>query len=59
MCYGTLNSATFEILYSTFSRMHVQKWDAILITPVRMIDIVNGEILWATTSQSFGVLLCL
>ena len=52
VCYGTLNSATFEILYSTFSRMHVQKsWDAILITPVRMIDIVNGEILWATTKS--------
>ena len=32
--------------------MHVQKsWDAILITPVRMIDIVNGEILWATTKS--------
>ena len=52
VCYGTLNSATFEILYSTFSRMHVQKsWDAILITPLRMIDIVNGEILWATTKS--------
>lgn len=52
VCYGTLNSATFEILYSTFSRMHVQKsWDAILITPIRMIDIVNGEILWATTKS--------
>ena len=52
VCYGTLNSATFEILYSTFSRMHVQKsWDAILITPVKMIDIVNGEILWATTKS--------
>jgi lipooligosaccharide transport system permease protein len=34
LAYSVMNSATFETLYSAFSRMHVQKtWDAILNTP--------------------------
>ena len=33
VCASTMNAATFESLYSAFSRMHVQKtWDAILNT---------------------------
>jgi hypothetical protein len=35
VCASTMNAATFEALYSAFSRMHVQKtWDAILNTPL-------------------------
>ena len=35
VCYSTMNSATFEALYSAFSRMHVQKtWDAIMNAPM-------------------------
>src|SRR3954469_20014061 len=30
VCYSTMNSATFEVLYSAFSRMHAQKtWEAV------------------------------
>lgn len=53
VCYGTMNSATFEALYSGFSRMHVQKtWDAILNAPVNLDDIIAAELAWAA-SKSF------
>ena len=53
VCYSTMNSATFEALYSGFSRMHVQKtWDAILNAPVELDDILLAETLWAA-SKSF------
>jgi len=52
LCYSTMNSATFEALYSGFSRMHVQRtWDAILNTPVTLDDIVLSEILWAASKS--------
>lgn len=52
LCYSTMNSATFEALYSGFSRMHHQRtWDAILNTPVTLDDIVLSEILWAATKS--------
>jgi lipooligosaccharide transport system permease protein len=53
VCYSTMNSATFEALYSGFSRMHVQRtWDAIMNAPVNLDDIVLAEVLWAA-SKSF------
>lgn len=52
VCASTMNAATFEALYSSFSRMHVQKtWDAILNTPLGLADVVAGELLWATTKS--------
>jgi lipooligosaccharide transport system permease protein len=48
VCYSTMNSASFEALYSGFSRMHEQRtWDAILNTPVTLDDIVFSEVVWA------------
>jgi lipooligosaccharide transport system permease protein len=53
VCYSTMNSATFEALYSAFSRMQVQRtWDAIMNAPVGLDDIVVAEALWAA-SKSF------
>ena len=53
VCYSTMNSATFESLYSAFSRMHVQRtWDAILNAPVTLEDVVIAEWAWAA-SKSF------
>lgn len=53
VCYSTMNSATFEALYSGFSRMHVQRtWDAILNAPLSLDDVVTGEWVWAA-SKSF------
>lgn len=52
MCSSTMNSATFEALYSAFSRMHVQKtWEAILNAPVDLSEIVAAEILWAASKS--------
>ena len=52
VCYSTMNSATFEALYSAFSRMHAQKtWDAILNTPLNLDDVVMGEVLWAASKS--------
>lgn len=53
VCFSTMNSATFETLYSGFSRMHVQKtWDAILNAPISLDDVVLAELIWAA-SKSF------
>ncbi|HMW76933.1 MAG TPA: ABC transporter permease [Rhodocyclaceae bacterium] len=55
VCASTMNAATFESLYSAFSRMHVQKtWDAILNTPLGLGDVVAGELFWATTKSLFS-----
>jgi len=52
VCYSTMNSATFEALYSGFARMHEQRtWDAIMNTPVTLDDIVLSEMLWAATKS--------
>ncbi|MFC5302164.1 ABC transporter permease [Azospira restricta] len=52
VCASTMNTATFEALYSAFSRMHVQKtWEAILNTPARLDDVLFGELLWAATKS--------
>ncbi len=49
LCYGTMNSTSFEGLYSAFSRMHVQRtWEGVLNTPMTLDDILLGEWLWAT-----------
>ncbi len=53
VCYSTMNSATFEALYSGFSRMHAQKtWESILNAPLTLDDVVLGELIWAA-SKSF------
>ncbi len=50
LCYSAMNSATFEVLYSGFSRMHVQKtWEAIMNAPVELDDIVFAELVWAAS----------
>lgn len=47
VCYSTMNSASFEALYSGFSRMHVQKtWEAILNAPLTLDDVLLGELIW-------------
>lgn len=52
LCYSTMNSATFESLYSAFSRMHVQKtWDAMLNAPLELDDVMLAELAWATSKS--------
>ncbi|MBO9516173.1 MAG: ABC transporter permease [Variovorax sp.] len=48
ICMSAMNAASFEALYSAFSRMHVQKtWDGIMNAPVGLDDVVLAEMLWA------------
>ena len=48
VCYSTMNSASFEALYSAFSRLKVQRtWEAILHAPLTVDDVVIGEWFWA------------
>jgi lipooligosaccharide transport system permease protein len=50
VCSSTMMSATFEAMYSSFSRMHVQRtWDAIMNAPVTLDDVVLGEAIWAAS----------
>ena len=52
VCASTMNSATFEAMYSAFSRMHVQKtWEAIMNAPVDLEDVVLAELVWAATKS--------
>ncbi|TAK42167.1 MAG: nodulation protein NodJ [Betaproteobacteria bacterium] len=47
---ATMYAATFEALFSAFSRMHVQKtWEAIVNAPMTLDDVLAGEWLWAAT----------
>jgi lipooligosaccharide transport system permease protein len=49
-------AATFEALYSAYSRMQVQKtWESILNAPVELDDIVFAEMLWAALKALFSV----
>jgi len=56
ICMSAMNAASFEALYSAFSRMHVQKtWDGIMNAPVNLDDIVLAEMLWAAFKAVFTV----
>ena len=54
ICMSAMNAASFEALYSAFSRMHVQKtWDGIMNAPVGLDDVVLAEMLWAAFKAIF------
>jgi lipooligosaccharide transport system permease protein len=49
---SAMNSATFEAMYSVYTRMIPQRtYDAILATPVEIQDILAGELLWCATKS--------
>jgi len=50
LCSATMFTASFESMFSGFSRMHGQKtWDAILYAPLTIDDVVAGEIMWSAS----------
>lgn len=52
ICMNTWNAATFEALYSSFTRMHVQRsWEAMLNTPLSLDDVLLSELVWAATKS--------
>ncbi|MBC7600504.1 MAG: ABC transporter permease [Polaromonas sp.] len=56
ICMSAMNAASFEALYSAFSRMHVQKtWDGIMNAPVSLDSVLLAEMLWAAFKALFTV----
>jgi lipooligosaccharide transport system permease protein len=55
VCASTMNAASFESLYSAFSRMQMQRtWEAILYAPVALDDVLAGEWLWAAAKATLS-----
>jgi lipooligosaccharide transport system permease protein len=56
ICMSAMQAASFEALYSAFSRMQMQKtWEGIMNAPVGLDDIVLAETLWAAFKALFTV----
>ncbi len=56
VCSSAMNTASFEGLYSAYTRMKVQQtWDGMLSTPLTLGDIVAGEIVWMGTKSLISV----
>lgn len=52
VCSSAMMTASFEAMYSAYTRMAVQQtWDGILATPLEERDVVLGEALWAATKS--------
>jgi lipooligosaccharide transport system permease protein len=52
ICMSIMMAASFEALYSAFSRMHVQRtWDALMNAPLALDDVILAEMLWAATKS--------
>jgi len=52
LCSSAMNTATFEGLYSAFTRMTQQRtWEGMMATPVTLSDIIAGEMGWAASKS--------
>ena len=50
VCQSAMFTASFEGMYSAFSRMHVQRtWDAIINAPIALDDVMLAEWTWCAT----------
>src|SRR5437868_15230380 len=56
VCQSAMFTASFEAMYSAFSRMHVQRtWDAIINTPMSLDDVLFAEWIWCATKSVISV----
>jgi lipooligosaccharide transport system permease protein len=56
ICMSAMNAASFEAMYSGFSRMQIQKtWDGMMNSPVSLDDVVFSEVAWAAYKSLFTV----
>lgn len=52
VCQSAMFTASFEGMYSAFSRMHMQRtWDAIINAPIGLDDVVLAEWIWCATKS--------
>jgi lipooligosaccharide transport system permease protein len=50
MAYSAMFAASFETTIGAFARFNLQRtWDATLATPVRLVELLAGELVWAAT----------
>ena len=56
VCQSAMFTASFEGMYSAFSRMYMQRtWDAIINTPMSLDDVLFAEWVWCATKSVFSV----
>ena len=56
VCQSAMFTASFEGMYSAFSRMFMQRtWDAIMNTPISLDDVLLAEWIWTATKSVFSV----
>ncbi len=57
VCASAMQSASFEGMYSAYTRMAVQHtWQGMLASPLEIEDIVLGEAIWAGSKSLFSTL---
>src|SRR6202051_5273478 len=57
VCQSAMFTASFEAMYSAFSRMHMQRtWEAIINAPLSLDDVLFAEWMWAGTQSVISVL---
>ena len=55
MAYSAMFAASFETTIGSFARFNMQKtWDAVLATPVSLIELLLGEAFWAACKALFS-----
>lgn len=55
ICASTMMAASFEALYSAYSRMQVQRtWESLMNAPLELDDVLIAEWLWAATKSVFS-----
>ncbi len=56
VCSSAMNTATFEGLYSAYTRMKVQEtWGGMISAPMTLDDVVLGEVIWMGTKSLISV----
>ncbi len=55
VCQSAMFTASFEGMYSAFSRMHVQRtWEGIINAPIALDDVVLAEWIWAASKATLS-----
>ena len=56
VCQSAMFTASFEGMYSAFSRMYMQRtWDAIMNTPILLDDVLFAEWIWCASKSVVSV----
>jgi lipooligosaccharide transport system permease protein len=57
VCQSAMFTASFEGMYSAFSRMHVQRtWEGIINAPIALDDVVLAEWIWCASKAVLSTL---